>query len=110
MMDQLKEQGGRVLESVVNYTELRLRLLALKSADKSARMASGFLTIVIITMIFIFSMVMISVGTAILISHALDSPWSGYFIVGGFYVLMGIVLVALRKRIIFEPLLNSIVH
>ncbi|HYV91840.1 MAG TPA: phage holin family protein [Chitinophagales bacterium] len=109
-MEPLREKGGRALESLVSYVELRMRLLALKSADKSSRVASGFLTIVILVLIFIFSMVLLSIGTAVLISRGLDKAWAGYFIVAGIYILAGIVLVKMRKRFIFEPLLNSIVH
>jgi hypothetical protein len=108
-MEPLKEKGGRALESLFTYVELRMRLLALKSADKTSRLASGFFTIIILILIFVFSMVLLSIGAAVLISRGLDTAWAGYFIVAGIYILVGIVLVKMRKRLIFEPLLNSII-
>ncbi len=109
-MASIKEEGGRILESAFSFTEIKMRLLALKTADKSARIAAGFLTIVILTFVFIFSMVMLSIGVAVALSYALDSAAAGFFIVAGFYILGGIVLVVMRKKIIYEPLLNSIVN
>ena len=109
-METVKETGGRALEALVALAEMKMRLLALKGADKSSRLATSFLTIVILTIIFIFSVSLLNIGLAILLSLLLHKLWIGFFIVGAFYVIGGIVLVALRKKIIFEPLLNAIVN
>ena len=109
-MIAVKEEGEKVIESAFNYAEIKLRLLTLKTADKTSRLATGFLTVLILILIFIFSVVLLSIGIAILLSNALDSASAGFFIMGGFYVVAGAILVAMRKQIIFEPLLNSIVN
>ena len=108
-MESLKEHGGRLLEAVADYSEASMELVALKAADKSARLASNFLTIVILVLFLIFFLNMISIGLAVLISVSLDKPWVGFFIVGTFYLVTGIALYALRKKLIFPLLLNAIV-
>src|SRR6476660_4644360 len=108
-MIAVKEESEKVIESAFNYAEIKMRLLTLKTADKTSRMATGFLTIIILILVFIFSMVFLSIGIALWISHALQNAWGGFFIVGAFYIVSGVILVAMRKKIIFEPLLNSIV-
>jgi len=105
----LKQKGGRLLESMADYVELSLRLFALQSADKSARLASGFLTIVVLTLVFIFSLIMLSIGAAILISFLLHRAWIGFVILGAFYLLVGIILIVVRKKIISKPILNLII-
>jgi len=109
MMETLKQKGGRLLESLADYVELSLRLFALQSADKSARLASGFLTIVVLTLVFIFSLIMLSIGAAILISFLLHRAWIGFVILGAFYLLVGIILIVVRKKIISTPILNLII-
>ena len=109
-MTSLQEEGGKVLESAFTFAEIKLRLLALKSADKSARLATSFLTIVILVFVFIFSMVLASIALSIVLGHAINSMAGGFGIVAAFYVVVGIVLVSLRKKILFGPLLNAIVH
>ena len=109
MMETLKQKGGRLLESMADYVELSLRLFALQSADKSARLASGFLTIVVLTLVFIFSLIMLSIGAAILISFLLHRAWIGFVILGAFYLLVGIILIVVRKKIISKPILNLII-
>ena len=108
-MTALKDESEKVIESAFNYAEIKMRLLALKTADKTSRLATGFLTVIILILVFIFSIVLLSIGVAILISHALDSASAGFFIVAAFYIVSGVILVAMRKQILFLPLLNSIV-
>lgn len=108
-MESLKQKGSRVLESAFTYAELRMRLLALKSADKGSRLASNFLTILILLVILIFSAMLINIGLALLISRALDTTAAGFFIMGAVNIILGVVLFVMRKKIIFEPLLNAIV-
>lgn len=110
MMEPVKEKGGRLLESVFDYLELRMKLLTLQAADKSSRILTGFFTIIIIVFIFIFSMIMLSIAAAIGIGNALNHPWLGYLIIGIFYIIAGVVLVTMKEKLIFEPLLNTIVH
>src|SRR5678809_1557865 len=109
-MTSLQEEGGKVLESAFSFAEIKLRLLALKSADKSARLATSFLTVVILVFVFTFSMVLGSIALSITLGHAIHSMAGGFGIVAAFYVLVGIVLDSLRKKIIFGPLLNAIVQ
>ena len=108
-MRSLQEEGGKVIESAFNLTEIKLRLLALKSADKSARLATGFLTVVILVLVFIFSLGLASIALAISLGHAFNSMVAGFFTAAAFYVVAGCLLIALRKKIIFAPLLNKIV-
>jgi len=108
-METVKETGGRALESVITLAEMKMQLLALKGADESSRLATSFLTIVILVIVFVFSVSLLNIGLAILLSFLFHKLWAGFFIVGVFYVIAGIVLVSCRKKIIFQPLLNSIV-
>ena len=109
-MISIKQEGQRMVDSVFNLAEIKLRLFTLGSADKGSRIATGFFTIVILTLVFIFSMILISIGVAILLAKALHSAATGFFIVGGFYILIGIILLAFRKQIIYGPLLNAILN
>ncbi len=109
MNEPLKERGGKFLESLMDYAQLRMRLMALQMADKSSRLLTGFFTVIILAVIFIFSMVMLSIAVAILLGNALDASWAGYLIVAMIYIVLGVILISMRQKIIFEPLLNAIV-
>ena len=107
-MEGLKQKGGKVVEAAADYAEASLKIIALKTADKSARLSSNFLMIVILVIVFLFSFNMLNFGLAIIISLALDRMWSGFVILGIFYSLAGIMVYVLRQKILFQPILNSL--
>ena len=107
-MEGLKQKGGKVVEAAADFAEASLKIIALKTADKSARLSSNFLMIVILIIVFLFSFNMLNFGLAIIISLALDRMWSGFVILGIFYALVGIMVYVLRQKILFQPILNSL--
>src|SRR5215471_18092894 len=108
-MGNIKNEGSELLESLFDVAETRVRLTALKTANKGAHLASSLFSVVIVSLVFIFSMVLFSIAFAVLISDALDKPASGYFIIAGLYFFIGILLLITRREIIFGPLLKIIV-
>ena len=107
-MEGLKQKGGKVVEAAADYAEASLKIIALKTADKSARLSSNFLMIVILVIVFLFSFNMLNFGLAIIISHGLHKMWSGFLILGIFYALVGVMVYVLRQKILFQPILNSL--
>jgi hypothetical protein len=107
-MEGLKQKGGKVLEAAADYAETSLKIIALKTADKSARLSSNFLMIVILIIVFLFSFNMLNFGLAIIISHGLHKMWSGFVILGIFYALVGVMVYVLREKLLFQPILNSL--
>jgi len=57
---------------------------------------------------FIFAIILISVALAIVISEAIGSPSSGYFIVGGFYFLVFLLVLIFGKKPIEKLLLVKV--
>ncbi|MEP7129062.1 MAG: hypothetical protein ABI729_09350 [Chitinophagales bacterium] len=106
-MEGLKQKGSRLLEAVADYTESSIRLIAFKSADKTARISSNFLMIVILVIIFLFTFNLLNIGFALLISILLDKSWAGFMVLGGFYAVLGILIYVMRDKLIFQPLLNA---
>lgn len=106
-MEGLKQKGSRLLEAVADYAESSIKLIAFKSADKSARISSNFLMIVILIIIFLFTFNLLNIGLALLLSILLDRSWAGFIILGGLYALLGICIYVMRDKLIYQPLLNA---
>ena len=66
-MEGLKQKGGKVVEAAADYAEASLKIIALKTADKSARLSSNFLMIVILVIVFLFSFNMLNMSFFILL-------------------------------------------
>lgn len=108
-MTTLKENLKTIVETSSDYAKITMRLIALKLSDKLSKMLSGFFTLVILAVVFVFAIIMLSIGLAKWIGYAMDNEWAGFFIVGGIYIVSGIILMVMKKTLIREPVLNAIV-
>jgi hypothetical protein len=109
-MSTIQENLKTIVETSSDYAKINMRLISLKLSEKLSNMLSGFFTLIILVVVFTFALIMISIGLAKWIAFALDNEWVGFFIVGGIYILAGIMLVVMKKTLIKEPVLNAIVQ
>lgn len=109
-MSTIQENLKTIVETSSDYAKINMRLISLKLSEKLSNMLSGFFTLIILVVVFTFALIMISIGLAKWIAFALDNEWAGFFIVGGIYILAGIMLVVMKKTLIKEPVLNAIVQ
>jgi len=70
--------------------------------------ATGLVYGLLMGVFFIFAIILISVALAIVISEAIGSPSSGYFIVGGFYFLVFLLVLIFGKKPIEKLLLVKV--
>jgi hypothetical protein len=108
-MKQIKILLEELIETCSTYIQARMRLTVLQLSEKTSKIASDFLTIIILVILFLFAFIMLNIGLAKWISHGLNNEWGGFFIIGGFYVLLGILLMVMKEKLIRIPLLNAII-
>nr|WP_321415389.1 phage holin family protein [uncultured Allomuricauda sp.] len=104
--EEIKEQIDHVEEGVRSYVKNSLdfyRLQSFKSMMRGITMATKVLVIgCVVSMALLF----LSLSAAFWLGTLLESTSQGFLIVGGFYVLIGLLLFLLRKK--FEkPLLKK---
>ena len=109
-MSTIQENLKTIVETSSDYAKINMRLISLKLSEKLSNMLSGFFTLIILLVVFAFALIMISIGLAKWIAFAMDNEWAGFLIVGGIYILAGIMLVVMKKTLIKEPVLNAIVQ
>lgn len=108
-MQSTFDQLGDLVNKAKDIAETKAEIFKLKAAHKISVTASSVITIVAIGFIATLVVIILSIGLALLISNAMDNTSAGFFIVGGFYLLVGILLVLFRKQIIATPLSNMII-
>ena len=98
-----------LIDRVKSYVETRIDLLRLKAIDKSSSFLSLLISmIVVILMSFIFVM-LLSIGVALLLGDLLGKTYYGFFIVAGFYLLIGLLLFSFRNKWLKNPIANSMI-
>ncbi len=98
-----------LIDSAKRYAETRIDLLKLKAVDKSSSFLSLLISMVIVILISFISLLLLSVGLALLIGACLGKTYYGFFVVGGFYLITGLVLFAFRNKWLKIPIANSMI-
>ncbi|MCP9199296.1 hypothetical protein MKO06_05225 [Gramella sp. GC03-9] len=99
-IQELNHNVQALMQSNAEY----YKLLAFKSGMKGATSLVRFL---VLAFLLSTAGMMISFALAILISEAIGTPSSGYFIVGGFYLLIFILIFIFGKEPIEKLILKK---
>jgi len=92
-----------------DYSNTTLELLKLKAIDKSTDVVSSLLSRLAILAIITLFILLISIGTALWIGELLGKTYYGFFITGGLYAVIAIVVHAFRDRWIKFPMNNAMI-
>lgn len=107
------ENQSSTVESLIDrvkiYVETRIELLRLKAIDKSSSFLSLLISMIIVILMSFIFIILFSVGLALLIGEMLGKTYYGFFIVAGFYLLVGLILLAFRNKWLKTPIADSMI-
>ena len=95
-----------LVASVSEVAETKMELMKLRAAGK---VSASLSSLVVIIMLLVFSgaaLTILSFGFAFWIGSGLNNMYGGFFIVGGFYALVGLLIYFNRKKWLQVPLSN----
>ena len=98
--DDLKQNVKGFIDSNIAYYKLWFFKVAMKSTTMLLKL---LIILIFLTLVLVF----ISIAAAIAIGNALDSWVYGFLIVGGFYVLMSVLVYNIKHRIVEGPILEK---
>jgi phosphoglycerol transferase MdoB-like AlkP superfamily enzyme len=98
-----------LFERAENYSKTTIKLLKLNAVDKTAEIVSSLFSMLLVAMTVVLSIVIISLGFALWIGKLLGDTYYGFFIIGGFYLLVAIMLRIFREKWLKYPVSNSII-
>jgi phosphoglycerol transferase MdoB-like AlkP superfamily enzyme len=92
-----------------DYTKTTIKLFKLNTVDKAAEIISSLFSLLVVVMTIVLSVVIISIGLALWIGKLLGDSYYGFFVIGAFYLLIGIILHIFREQWLKYPISNSII-
>ena len=92
-----------------DVAETKVELWKLRAAGKISETVSSLIAIIAIVVMIIASVTILSVGIAFWIGAEMGKTSYGFFIVGGFYAFVGLLVYLFRGRWIKTPLSNLII-
>jgi len=108
-INQIKYKAEDIFDNASEYIEARWNLEILNASLKAANTISSIATTLVMALIAMIILICISVGVALLIGEHLNSPSSGFFYVGLFYALIGIMVYAIKDKYLKIPIINSFI-
>lgn len=91
-----------------DYGDTRVDLFKLKAINKISGFLSSLITSIILIVLSLLIIICISIGLALLIGSFLEETYYGFFIVGGIYFIIGLILFATKTKILKTPISNSL--
>lgn len=102
-----------LFNKVEDYSKTSIELLKLNAIDKTADLVSTLLTQMILFVVGMAFILLSSIGVAFWLGTYFDSNAIGFFIVGGFYLVVTLLFFFVRKKMkapIRELVLSNLIE
>lgn len=107
MSDTFEKLEG-LTDHVKEYINTRVELTKLRLAEKTSLLISNLIAVTLVVLLFLFVLVFGSIAGAWVLSDWIGKSYSGFLIVAGFYLLLGIIVWITKGRFIRYPVMNAI--
>ncbi len=104
IMENVKEEFEILYKQAQEYADTRLELLRLQSVDKLSDVVSSVLSRMIVVLFAAMFLVLLSIAAALLIGDLLGKAYYGFFIISGFYALIGLICFFFRHKFFKGPI------
>ena len=108
------QSTGEHIESLISkateLAETKVELWKLKMVGKISETVSSLLSKIAIIILAGIALLILSLGAAFWIGEEMDNLYYGFFIVGGFYALAGLLVYIFRKSWIKKPVNDLIIE
>lgn len=106
-------QTGRlkdIPDHVLDYLKTKFELYKVLAIEQISQAASNIVLGVLLFLIGLFTLIFLSITLALVIGKALDDNYLGFLIVSCIYIIAGIILFTMKKKLILEPITNLIIQ
>lgn len=106
----IKEDAKDILNHTGDYLETLYKLNVVRATKKASDIASGVVNSVLLFFFTLCILLFLSVAAAWWLGDVFNSPALGFLSVAGFYLILVIILLALRKNVITPFIKNSLIR
>lgn len=110
LKQDLKEDTKDIIRHAGDYLETFYKLNLVRLTKKMSDVASGVVNSILLFFIGLCFLLFISLAAAWWISDMMGNRPAGFLIVAGFYLLIAVVLILMRKKIITPYIQNTFIR
>jgi len=107
--EELKEKTQDLGNHVGDYLNTLYRLTMVTITQKVTNIASGVIVALSVCIFGLFIIFFASLGAAWWLGDVVNSRTGGFLIVDGFYFLLMLCIILLRRKIVFPSIRNRII-
>ena len=109
-MKELKTKATELSDSITEYIQTYYKLSLLKATEKITGIATSLLSSMAVLFFGVFVLLFSGIALSLWLGKLLQNDALGYLLVAGLYLLIIIILVLLRKKIVFPMIRNLIIN
>lgn len=109
-MENIKDKAHDLTQDVSDYLETYYKLKVLQVTDKAAGLASTSLASLLLFLFTFFFLLFLGIGLGWWLGEILQNMMAGFCIVAGFYAVLSILVLMLRKTYILPLIRNTIIR
>lgn len=109
-METTRENIQSLFADSKDYLKNKSELWKLKMIDKTSETVSSIVEKVIIFFIGIIFFILLNIAIALLIGYWLNHSFWGFFVLAGFYGIVGLVIHLSKDKLIKTPIINSLIQ
>ena len=109
MMETPSQHIESLFANAGEYLETKTELWKLKMVDKSSEAISSIAEKVILFFLVFIFFIFFNVAVALLIGYWLGHNFYGFFIMAGFYAIVGLLIHVMKDKLITTPVTNSLI-
>ena len=100
-MEELKSKVEKLTDNVEGLLKTYYRLTLVRATQKAAKIGSTFLNAWFVIILSFFMLLFGTLGLAWWLGDIMNSRVGGFLVMAGFFLLLVIALVVLRKKVLF---------
>lgn len=109
-MEEFKMKAETLTKSVGEYFDTYYKLTVVKAADKATGVAASSLAGLATFFLSIFVLFFAGLALGVWLGQVLENDVLGYLLVAVLFLIMIVLMIALRKKIVFPFIRNLIVR
>jgi hypothetical protein len=110
LKEDLKDKAEDLISHAGDYIQTFYKLTLVKLTQKATDITSGLLAALVAIVLGTFVIFFASIGLAWWVGDLIESRAGGFLIVAGFYLLVLLCIVLMRKKIIFPYFRDMIIR
>lgn len=107
---KIKDDAKDIINHGQDYLETFYKLSIVRATKKASNIASGVVNSLLVFFTSLCILLFLSLAAAWWLGQELNNPALGFLSVAGFYIVLVLVLVALRKSVIAPFIKNSLIR